>query len=238
MKKNTLLRKALVMICTMALVACLSVAATIAYFTDSDSVTNTFTVGNVEITMDELDTDKDTITTDNVEYTVKDANGNEVKTIRDTANKYHLVPGMTYEKDPTIHVAEDSEDCWLFVKVENGIAAIEAQAEYKDKNDAIAQGTIAEQMAAFGWKAVAGTENIYAYEKTVGKAVDVPVFKAFKIDGEKTVNVEDGKTKPEGKEDIADYANQTVNVTAYAIQAAGFENSADAWTALKTQNGL
>ena len=227
MKKNTLLRKALVMVCTMALVACLSVAATIAYFTDSDSVTNTFTVGNVAITMDEKNTDG------------KDAAGvaND-DLVRDTANKYHLVPGVTYEKDPTIHVAENSEDCWLFVKVENGIAAIEAQAEYKDKNDAIAQGTIAEQMAAFGWTAVAGTENIYAYEKTVGKAVDVPVFKAFKIDGEKTVNVEDGKTKPEGKEDIADYANQTVNVTAYAIQAAGFENSADAWTALKTQNGL
>lgn len=225
MKKNTLLRKALVMICTMALVACLSVAATLAYFTDSDAVTNTFTVGNVAITMDEKNTDG------------KDAAGvaND-NLVRDTANKYHLVPGMTYEKDPTIHVAENSEDCWLFVKVENGIAAIEAQAEYKDKNDAIAQGTIAGQMAAFGWTAVAGTENIYAYEKTVGKAVDVPVFKAFKIDGEKTVNVEDGKTKPEGKEDIADYANQTVNVTAYAIQAAGFDNSADAWAAYAKQN--
>jgi len=222
MKKNNLLRKALVMVCMMALVACISVAATIAYFTDSESVTNTFTVGNVAITMDEKNTDG------------KDAAGvANANLVRDTANKYHLVPGVTYEKDPTIHVAENSEDCWLFVKVENGIADIETTDGAK---------TIAAQMTDNGWTAVQGATNIYAYKDIVGngegKLNKVVVFRTFTIDGVNTVNVEDGKTAPTGKYDIAQYANETVTVTAYAIQAAGFENSADAWTALKTQNGL
>ena len=34
------------------------------------------------------------------------------------ANRYKLIPGHSYQKDPTVHLAANSEASWLFVKVE------------------------------------------------------------------------------------------------------------------------
>ena len=136
MKKSKVL---LLMLCT----AALSMAAafgTLAYLTDSQSVTNTFTVGQVQITLDEADVDD----------TDKDGNTTE----RDTANVYHLLPGQTYTKDPTIHVDAKSEDCYLFVKVEKGIAAIEDEEK-----------SIAGQMKDLGWAKVEGEDNLYVFAK-------------------------------------------------------------------------
>lgn len=69
-------------------VALVSVGGTIAWLTATTTpVTNTFTVGNIDITLDETTTD------------------------------YKMVPGNTIAKDPTVTVVAGSEDCWLFVKV-------------------------------------------------------------------------------------------------------------------------
>ena len=89
-------------LCAILLVAA-SVMGTLAYLTSTAEVKNTFTAGNVIITMDEAKVD---------EYGVVDANANRV-----TENEYKLVPGHTYAKDPTIHVAANSEECYLFVKI-------------------------------------------------------------------------------------------------------------------------
>lgn len=96
------------LMCAVLLVGA-SIAGTVAYLTDTDNVvTNTFTVGKVVITLDEVPVN---------EYGVPVA-GDRV-----TANTYKLVPGHTYTKDPTIHVDTASEPCYLFVKIENGINA-------------------------------------------------------------------------------------------------------------------
>ena len=125
------------------------------------------------------------------------------------ANSYKLYPGKDYDKDPTIHVgAEDgivSDDCWLFVKVVNEISAIEDET------------TIASQMTTNGWTLIDANENIYAYKETVSDGEDVIVFETFKIKGE--VN----------NADLAAYAEKTIKVTAYAIQADGFAEAKDAW---------
>ena len=94
-----------VLACAVALVAG-SVAATLAYLTDTDKVVNTFTVGKVDITLDEA---KVTL------YGVKDGES------RVQANAYKLIPGKTYLKDPTITVTPDSEACYLFFKLDNGL---------------------------------------------------------------------------------------------------------------------
>ena len=149
----------LLALCMAALIA-VSVLGTMAYLTSTDEVTNTFTVGQVKITLDEKDTDD---STPNAE--------------RDKANVYHLLPGHEYEKDPTVHVDAVSEDSWIFVKVENGIANYEA-----------------------------GTSNEEGgYKKIADKA-----------------------NETEGWSDIN---QKTITVTAYAIQADGFENAAAAWDA-------
>lgn len=70
-------------------VALVSVGGTIAWLTDkTGEVVNTFTVGNIDITLAETTTD------------------------------YKMVPGNTIAKDPTVTVKAGSEDCYLFVKVE------------------------------------------------------------------------------------------------------------------------
>ncbi len=217
----------LLTLCAVLLVA-VSVFGTLAYLTDSEAVTNTFTVGSVGLTLDELDTDDDDNTADNKGYTI---GGKFV--VRDMANKYHLIPGQTYTKDPTIHVSADSEDCYLFVKVKNGIEDIETDDTSKE--------TIAQQMTRLGWTQVEGVENLYVFAKdakeynkyAVSKGANVVVFESFTIDGVKVVNVPDDESVPVGKYDLAGYEEATIVVTAYAVQKAGFENStpAEIWNA-------
>lgn len=189
MKAKTKTKALLMSLCAVLLVAA-SVLGTMAYLTDSKDVKNTFTVGNVTITLDETDVDD---STPNKE--------------RDQANSYKLLPGHTYTKDPIIHVDANSEDCYLFVKVDNQITAIEA-----DGNT-----TVAAQMAAKGWKAVEGKDGIYVYVGTTAAPVavkandNVTVFEQLVIAG--TVNGDTLKT----------YENKTITVTAYAVQKDGFE---------------
>ena len=199
MKKSKAILMAL---CAVLLVAA-SVMGTLAYLTSTDSVTNTFTVGNVKITLDEKDTDEDTNTDDNVTV-----NG----VIRDKANVYHLLPGHTYTKDPIVRVDANSENCYLFVKVVNEIAAIEE----KGTNEAPATTTVAAQMAAKGWAAVDPDNGIYVYgtadaPTAVAGGESVTVFEKFVIDDD--VN----------NTTLANYNNKTITVTAYAVQADGFE---------------
>lgn len=99
----------LLSLCAVLLVAA-SVFGTLAYLTSSDSVVNTFTVGNVQIKLDEAkvgDDGKKTTPEERTETTVTD-NG---KTYG--GNSYHLLPGHSYDKDPTVTVKGGSEDAYV-----------------------------------------------------------------------------------------------------------------------------
>lgn len=207
--------KALLLSLCAVLLVTVSVLGTIAYLTSQSAVTNTFSVGSVTITLDEEDVDKDANQDDNVTI-----NG----VVRDKANSYKLLPGHLYDKDPIIHVDSTSEDCYLFVKVVDEIAAIEDTK------------TVADQMKEKGWIVVSGVDNVYVYVGTeenaskplsVSAGSDITVFETFKIKG----SVDNAE--------LANYKDKTITVTAYAVQKDGFEQS-DAetiWnTAFGTQN--
>lgn len=175
-----------------------SVMGTMAWLTSTTEVaTNTFSTGDVEITLDEAKV---------TEYGVEVDGADRV-----LANTYKLIPGHEYAKDPTIHVSAiadgddfDSEDCYLFVKVVNPITGIEAGT------------TIAQQMANEGlWTPVTEGSNIYYYKNVVTAGTDVVVFENFTI---------------ADKADVADYEGTAITVQAYAVQADGFTDAADAWT--------
>ena len=84
MKKKTIA----LIVCLTLIIGC-AIGGTIAWLTDqTDPVVNTFTVGNVDITLAETTTD------------------------------YKMVPGNTIAKDPKVTVVKNSEACWLFVKVD------------------------------------------------------------------------------------------------------------------------
>lgn len=96
-KKGLNMKPLAVFLALTLLVGC-AVGGTIAWLTgQTDAVTNTFTVGDINIELDESST-------------TTSASG-EIK------KNYLFVPGDTLEKDPKVTVKANSEDCYLFVKV-------------------------------------------------------------------------------------------------------------------------
>lgn len=87
------MKKALFIMLSAALIVCATVAGTLAWLTDTtDPVVNTFTVGDINITLTE-------------------SKNLDLK----------MVPGRTITKDPKVTVKEGSEACWLFVKVDKSV---------------------------------------------------------------------------------------------------------------------
>ncbi len=184
-----------VILCGAALVVS-TVMGTRAYLTAQDDVVNTFTVGRVDITLDEAAVKPDGTYVSDVNNRVEQ-------------NSYHLIPGHCYIKDPVVHVDADSENCWIFVKVDNGLEGIEAQDG----------STISDQMTQKGWQQVSGAANVFAYGKIAAAQQDLPVFDNFRISAQAD------------QQTLGDYAGKTVSITAYAVQADGFATADEAWAA-------
>ena len=190
------------LLCAILLVGA-SVAGTVSYLTSQSEVVNTFTVGKVIITLDERDVDNDDNKEDNV--TVDDVT-------RDKANKYKLIPGQRYEKDPVIHVDSTSESCWVFVKVINDIEKFEVGT------------TISAQILANNWLPVDDYDNVYyqVYDADqTNPDTDLEVFQEFKL-------ADKAESIP-GWGDINE--ETTITVTGYAVQKEGFAEAIDAWKA-------
>lgn len=92
----------LLTLCAVLLVAA-SVLGTMAYLTSTAKVENTFTIGKVEIKLDEAKVTADGIPVEGA--------------ARVTANSYKLMPGNTYTKDPTVTVKAGSEESYVRMKV-------------------------------------------------------------------------------------------------------------------------
>jgi len=201
-------RKALLLtLCAVLLVAA-SVFGTIAYLTDTEAVTNTFTVGQITMSMDEAKV--------NTDGTVVEGGDRVLE------NTYHLLPGHTYSKDPVVHLTANSS-CYVFIKVDNkGIEAIEE----KDTSYV----SVANQILNNGWTWWKNDSNVHYFYKLVENNTnqevesDLPVFSSFKVD--ESVTNEGLKTFYEGAG-----TEKAVTVTAYAIQKDGFDSHEAAWTA-------
>ena len=194
------MKKKIVSVC---LVVCLLATAIIgtplAYFTDEKAVTNTFTTGDVTIKLDETEVDT---------YGVETGEGR-----KEEGNAYHLLPGKTYIKDPIVTVNAGSEECYVFVRVNNTLSGIESKAE--------GYVSIATQMKNNGWSVLNATDpTLFVYQTTVTaperEGVELPVFESFTIDADLGSITEPGD----------------IEITAYAVQAEGFNGSAQAaWDA-------
>ena len=225
MKKRNRVSRAILMLCGAIVLVCTTVGATLAYLTSTDSVTNTFTVGNIAITLDEAKVNlagqplKDGNIVENV------ADADRVKT-----NEYKLLPGLEYVKDPTVTVLANSEECYVrvLVKVTN---ATNFDEIWTDLANPFATGIFT------GWKHSEwqhvdnmdpdGTNDVRVFtllyaEKVPASTTDTklpPVFSGFivpeEIDGVGLAKLE----------------NTTITVEAHAIQAAGFETAEEAWSA-------
>ena len=245
--KKKLLTMLGVVVAVAAIVAA-SVTGTIAYLTSSAAVSNVFTVGNVQIVMDETKVNPDGTPVDGA--------------ARVDTNTYHLVPGKKYLKDPQIRVNAGSENSYLFVLLRNdleGIGPVE-DTPYL---------TIAEQMEYLGWVPYteASTGTVYVYNgasagnntKAIpesGAEFDEIINKRFAnasattpaaTDIIATTTVEGGVydlfkyfyTDPSNKS-LDTYGAAKITLTAVAIQVTGFHGEVgskqsvdEAWAAVK-----
>jgi len=212
-KTQKKLRKALLLISCAALLVCITVGVTVAYLTDDAKVTNTFSVGKVDITMDEATVNEYGKLLDKNNKAEGEEGYDEKLVERTDGNNYKLIANHTYTKDPTITVAATSEKALLFVKVVNPLGELETDVEGK---------TIEDQMTANKWYCIDGDNNIWVYG-TETKATEVAangkvvVFESFTLSDE--------VTNTSTAEDVV--------ITAYAVQADGFEGKtpAEIWTA-------
>lgn len=221
----------LLSMCAVLLVA-VSIFGTLAYLTDKDTVTNTFTVGSVGLKLDEAEVNPD--------GTYKDGHDTRVE-----ANEYHLLPGHTYYKDPTVTVDAGSEDAYVRMivtveRIDQLKAALPddgATAKYYGKD-----GTFLLQMLCGGWDA-----NTWVFEGYTEKTDGTEGYYEFRY--KEVVKKSETETKLDdlfetitvpGEIDNAHLAylkDVKIVVNAHAIQADGFENDeAGAWTAFGTQN--
>lgn len=122
-------------ICLLALIAVAAVGGTMAYIANVTSpVVNTFTVGDIEIKLEESPYSKE--------------NGVDVygEPEEGAQNSYPMIPGKTYTKDPVVTVvgSEKSIDVYLFIKY---TAAMDSGLKYElDKT---------------GWTDLDNEDNVY-----------------------------------------------------------------------------
>ena len=206
------MKKKLMTVLALVLVIAMSVAGTYAYLTSTDTVKNTFTVGDVQIKLDEAKANAD---------------GSLVEgAARVDANSYKLLPGHNYNKDPMVTVLAGSESSYVKMTVTFTKAA---------ELDAIFAPNGANLLSIFkgydstNWIYMGNTEDASAntrtyefwYKDTVA-APDADVALDALFD---SITVPGTITNAQ----LASIEGMTITVNAYAIQADGFKDAADAW---------
>lgn len=237
MKKRTV-----ALVLAIALVFAVAVGGTVAYLTSTANVKNTFTVGSVNIKLDEAK-----VTPDGKAVTPAE---------RVTANDYKLMPGHEYTKDPTVTVLKGSEKSYVRMKVTfNNAAAIIAMLtnpEFEDEVTGYENAYPVLQMLnlveanTMKWDGINRETGTLYIEKMLGnskyfvKDGDTLTFYYYYNEKVAAPNADkvletlfDSIKVPEWV--TADQLNALndfqINVVAEAIQADGFDTADAAWAA-------
>lgn len=232
----------LLTLCAVLLIAA-SVLGTMAYLTSTDTVTNTFTVGKVEIKLDEAKVN---------------ANGiPEEGAARVTENSYKLMPGNTYTKDPTVTVKAGSEESYVRMKVtfnnakeiialctdpkfaDDGPTGVEnafpliRMVKFVEANAAKWDGIIPDNMVETG--EMLADAKYFAYDKTADTLTYIFYYRETVTATTADVVLPvlfNSITVPEWVtgEQLAQLEGFKITVVAEAIQAGSFADADDAWS--------
>lgn len=257
-------RKSLIMLVCAIVVMSSAAFGTIAYLTDRASVKNTFTVGNVDITLDEAKTNEAGQPTKDGE--VVDLPDADRTTEGGEGNQYKLIPGKSYVKDPTVTVKAGKEPAYIRMVVEISKTK-ELQAIYQELQDAygvekfpsVASGLCPfanSTWAEASWNAEGYTGNykwVLVDTSFTGSYSDYRLtFNLQDKDGNDVAVSAAGeadlklpplfdKIKVPGEltgQQLEKIDGMEINVIAQAIQAEGFENAEAAWTAFDRQSAV
>lgn len=195
-----------------AILAIAIIGGTLAYFTDTKTATNTFTVGNVKIKLDEQNPGTNERTETGAAYT-------------------SVTPGVAYAKDPTV-TNTGNNDAWIRVNVTlSNAAAFKAAAAKHGVTDlaTVFGGHDETKWTLAGIKDTSDdtTKNTltysYYYKTVLAQGASTgPLFT--------TVTVPKSFTTA----DMEAIGNFTITVTADAIQKESFDTAAAAFAAFDT----
>ena len=201
----------------LVLVIAMSVAGTIAYLTaTADDVINTFTVGNIQIKLDEAPVDE----------TGKETTGDRVK-----KNDYNRIkPGDVLDKDPMVTVIAKSEDCYVkmnvVIEAKKDISGIISTTDPDKYPQTFVEGF---DNAIWTCKSMTASDDGKKIELEFWYKEIVPYATADKELEPLFTKVVVPKTAT--NEDLAALNETTITITASAIQSAGFDDATAAWAA-------
>lgn len=182
--------------------------ASLAYFTDTKTVDNVFSVGDVKITLDEAKVELDA-----QNHATAHATERVTTTSQAPQNYGNLYPGISITKDPTI-TNTGSEKAYVGAKVVittgDGITDtsvfVNLLSEYADN------ATVTKSLNGNSY------EIFIVYNQELATNENVTLFKKLSVPA------------TYGNEDMAKFEGMKITVTAYAVQSVGMT---DAATALK-----
>lgn len=184
-------QKAVIASLLLAVIAAMTISPTLSWLSDtSDSVVNTFAGGAISIKLDEA---------------LVDPNGKTVEgdsAQRVLENSYKYIPGAVLDKDPTVTVLKGSEECYVFMCVDNEL------------NDLF---TINYDTTSWLKVASNGNKTVYIYKSSINALMtdnDVVLNPIFT-----TITVSQNLTS----QDVEEIGQKTVTATAYAVQAANID---------------
>lgn len=186
-------QKAIIVSLLLAVIAAMTISPTLSWLSDtSDSVVNTFAGGAISIKLDEalVDTNGKTVEGDNAQRVLE--------------NSYKYIPGAVLDKDPTVTVLKGSEECYVFMCVDNEL------------NDLF---TINYDTTSWLKVASNGNKTVYIYKSSINALMtdnDVvlnPIFTTITVSQDLT------------SQDVEEIGQKTVTATAYAVQAANIEKN-------------
>lgn len=192
------------------LVALAAIGATFAYLTDSKTVNNTFTMGNVAIKLDETN--------------VNDPTGDRV-----TSNEYNVYPGAVVKKDPIVHnTGKNAAYIRATINVENWMN--NCAAYYPEFGIAYPSAGYEQSLLLLvdalgeGWSIV-GVETGKPFELGNFSAKFILKYDGTLASGADTTAMFNNVKVPAGIKNGNDFG--AITVVAQAIQADGF----DTWEA-------
>ncbi len=199
-------KKTVALLLALVLVFGAAVGGTLAWLTDkTDAVTNTFTVGNIDIDLKEHKLGDDgKLTTEEV-----------------LQNAYHFVPGDTLPKDPFVTVEDGSEACYVFLR----------EQVTNNTVDGLTGNIVQYSIDATVWTAVPDHAGYWYCEVEAIAAGGTDVVKNVLTGSQVTINANLTKAMAEAMTGKA----PVLTFTAAAVQKAHVDNVADAFAKLPTE---
>lgn len=248
------MKKTFVILMCAVLVVSSAALGTIAYLTDRQGVVNEFTVGNVQIEVDESDVyeEGDDIPEGsevgdpkpNPDYDPNDPESGDENLRTDEGNTYPMVPAAEYVKDPTMTVKAGSQESYvrMVVTLTKATALKEIFADLQAKYPAdFANGFLPEEHTDGTWNSekwpcfsmTEDTENDtfvleYRYPETVTPTQDADL----ELEPLFEKIVIPGQLNNDHLEKLEGF---TIDVQGHAIQSLGFDTADEAWAAFDAQ---